>query len=282
MKTAVTSATKEVVIGDGGPTVLIGERINPTGKKLLAEALKNGDMDFIRREAQDQVDAGADILDVNCGMFGVDEGILLPSLVKVVSETVEAPICIDSSLPEAIAEALKICPGKPLVNSVTGEERSLTRILPLIKEYGCSVIGLLQYDEGLPHTVDKRLVIAHKIIERAEKAGISRENILIDPLAFAVGADPSAAKVTLETIRRIKDELGVNMTLGASNVSFGMPDRNLINSAFVTLAIFAGATSLIVDTAKVRPAVLAADLLLERDRFARRYITDFRKRQKKK
>ncbi len=279
MKTRVTSATKEVIISDDAPTVLTAERINPTGKKFLQEALKNGDMDVIRKEAREQVEAGADILDVNVGMFGVDDVVLLPQIVKVVTETVDVPVCIDSNNPDALAAALKVCPGKPLVNSVTGEKRSLERVLPLVKEYGCSVVGLVQDDEGLPKSADKRLAIAHRIVEEAQKIGINPEHIVIDPLAFAIGADSSAVKVTVETISRVKQELGVNMTLGASNVSFGMPDRPLINAAFVTLVIAAGATSLIVDTAKIRPAVLAVDLLLERDKHARRYIADFRKRQ---
>ncbi len=280
MKTRVTSASKEVIISDDAPTVLIGERINPTGKRFLQEALKNGDMEVIRKEAREQVEAGADILDVNVGMFGVDDTKLLPQIVQIITGTVDVPVCIDSNNPDALAAALKVCPGKPLVNSVTGERRSLERVLPLVQEYGCSVVGLVQDDEGLPKSTDKRLAIAHRIVEEAQKLGINPERIVIDPLAFAIGADPSAVKVTIETIRRVKQELGVNMTLGASNVSFGMPDRPLINAAFVTLVIAAGVTSLIVDTAKIRPTVLAVDLLLERDKHARRYIADFRKRQK--
>lgn len=279
MKTRISSATKDVLISDDGPTVLIGERINPTGKKSLGEALKLGNLEVVRKEALDQVAAGADILDVNVGMFGVNEVTLLPQVVKLVAETVDVPICIDSNNHDALAAALKICPGKPLINSVTGEEKSLARLLPLIKEYGCSVIGLVQDDEGLPRNADKRVAIAHKIVERAEKAGIPSENLVIDCLAFALGADPRAGKVSIETIRRIKTELGVNITLGASNVSFGMPDRGTINCAFITMAIAAGATCLIVDTAMVRPSVLAVDLILDHDKHARRYIADFRNRQ---
>ena len=279
MKTKVLSATKEVIISDDEPTVLIGERISPSGKRYLAEAFKKEDMEVIRDEALKQVIAGADILDISVGMFGVDEVAILPKVVNVVTQTVDVPVCIDSNNTNALAAALKVCPGKPLVNSVTGEKRSLEVILPLIKEYGCSVVGLLQDDEGLPKNVDKRVAIAHKIVKQVEKARIPRENLVIDCLAFAIGAEPTAVRVTIETMRRIKEELGVNMTLGTSNVSFGMPDRGLINSAFVTIAITAGATCLIMDVAKVRPAVLAADLLLGHDKYARRYIADFRKRQ---
>ena len=278
MKTRVLSSTQEVIISEDGPTVLIGERINPAGKKYLGEALKNGDMEVIRKEALKQVAAGADIIDINVSMFGVDEVKLLPQVVKIVTETVDVPVCIDSNDTDALSATLKVCPGKPLVNSVTGEKHSLEMVLPLIKEYGCPVVGLVQDDEGLPRNADRRIAIAHKIVEQAEKTGIPRENLVIDCLAFAVGADPTAGKVTIETIRRIKEELGVNMTLGASNVSFGMPDRDSINSSFVAMAITAGATCLIVDVAKVRTVILATDLLLGHDKYARRYMADFRKR----
>ena len=278
MITSVLSSIKEVIISEDGPTVLIGERINPAGKKYLGEALKSGDMEVIRKEALEQVAAGADIIDINVSMFGVDEVKLLPQVVKIVTETVDVPVCIDSNDTDALSAALKVCPGKPLVNSVTGEKHSLEMVLPLIKEYGCPVVGLVQDDEGLPRNADRRIAIAHKIVEQAEKIGIPRENLVIDCLAFAVGADPTAGKVTIETIRRIKEELGVNMTLGASNVSFGMPDRDSINSSFVAMAITAGATCLIVDVAKVRTVILATDLLLGHDKYARRYMADFRKR----
>ncbi len=277
MITKVLSSTKEVIISEDSPTVLIGERINPAGKKYLEEALKSGDMEIIRKEALEQAAAGADIIDINVSMFGVDEVKLLPQVVKIVTETVDVPICIDSNDTNAISATLKVCPGKPLVNSVTGEKHSLEMMLPIIKEYGCPVVGLVQDDEGLPRNADRRIAIAHKIVEQAEKTGIPRENLVIDCLAFAVGADPTAGKVTIETIRRIKEELGVNMTLGASNVSFGMPDRDSINSSFVAMAITAGATCLIVDVAKVRAGILSTDLLLGHDKYARRYMANFRK-----
>ena len=277
MITKVLSSTKEVIISEDSPTVLIGERINPAGKKYLEEALKSGDMEIIRKEALEQAAAGADIIDINVSMFGVDEVKLLPQVVKIVTETVDVPICIDSNDTNAISATLKVCPGKPLVNSVTGEKHSLEMMLPIIKEYGCPVVGLVQDDEGLPRNADRRIAIAHKIVEQAEKTGIPRENLVIDCLAFAVGADPTAGKVTIETIRRIKEELGVNMTLGASNVSFGMPDRDSINRSFIAMAITAGATCLIVDVAKVRAGILSTDLLLGHDKYARRYMANFRK-----
>jgi len=281
MKTRVSSLKKEVIIGDDQPTVLIGERLNPAGKKKLAEALKAGNLEIVRREAVAQVQAGADILDVSVGTFGVNEVVLLPLAVKAVMDRVDIPLCLDSTNSEALEAALKVYKGKPLLNSVTGEERSLAKVLPLVKEYGAAVIGLVQDDEGIPDNAGRRVAIAHKIVQRAEAAGISREDIIIDCLASAVGADTSSGPVTLETIRRVKAELGVNLTLGASNVSFGLPDRDLLNNAFVAMAVAAGVTCLIVDVAKVRPIVLAADLVLAKDNRARRYIETYRQRQKR-
>jgi len=280
METKVSSPSKEVIIGDNRSTVLIGERINPTGKKKLAEALKAGNLEIVRKEALAQMQAGADILDVNVGAFGVDEVALLPRAVQAVMDTVDVPLCLDSSNPDALEAALKVYKGKPLVNSVTGEEHSLKRVLPLIKKYGAAVIGLVQDDEGIPKDAERRVRVAHKIVEKVEAAGIPREDLVIDCLAFAVGAEPNSGAAVIEAIRRIKAELGVNMTMGASNVSFGLPDRELLNNAFVVMAIAAGATCLITDAAKVRPIILAADLVLGRDRRARRYIEAYRQRRK--
>jgi len=280
METKVSSPSKEVIIGDNQPTVLIGERINPTGKKKLAEALKAGDLEIVRKEALAQTQAGADIIDVNVGVFGIDEAAMLPKAVQAVMETVDTPLCIDSSNPDALEAALKVYKGKPLVNSVTCEEHSLKRVLPLIKKHGAAVIGLVQDDEGIPKDTEGRVRIAHKIVKKVEAAGIPREDLVIDCLAFAVGAEPDSGVAVIEAIRRIKAELGVNMTMGASNVSFGLPNRELTNNAFVVMATAAGATCLIVDAAKVRSIILAADLVLDRDKRARRYIEAYRQRQK--
>ena len=280
METKVSSPSREVIIGDNRSTVLIGERINPTGKKKLAEALKAGNLEIVRKEALAQMQAGADILDVNVGAFGVDEVALLPRAVQAVMDTVDVPLCLDSSNPDALEAALKVYKGKLLVNSVTGEEHSLKRVLPLIKKYGAAVIGLVQDDEGIPKDAERRVRVAHKIVEKVEAAGIPREDLVIDCLAFAVGAEPNSGAAVIEAIRRIKAELGVNMTMGASNVSFGLPDRELLNNAFVVMAIAAGATCLITDAAKVRPIILAADLVLGRDKHARRYIEVYRQRPK--
>ena len=280
METRVSSSSKEVVIGGGRPTVLIGERINPTGKKKLAASLLAGDMQVVQQEAVSQVRAGADILDVNVGAPGVDQVSLLPTAVQTVMETVDVPLCIDSDDPAALEAALRVYKGKALVNSVSGEERSLTGVLPIIKEYGAAVIGLVQDDEGPPKDADRRVAVARKIVERAEAMGIPREDVVIDCLAFALGADTSSGLAVLETIRRIREELGVNLTMGASNASFGMPDRDLLNNAFVVSVVVAGATCLIVDTAKVRPTILAVDLVLGRDHYARRYTEAYRERLK--
>lgn len=278
METRVTSTTNEVIIGDDRPTVLIGERINPSGNKRLAEALKTGNWDFVRNIALAQVKAGADIIDVNVSTFGVDEATLLPEAVQVLTDTVNVPICLDSDNPAALEAALKVYKGKPLINSVSGEGDSLKKILPLVKEYGAAVIGLVQDDEGPPKDSERRVSIAHRIVAQAGALGIRHEDIIIDCLAFAIGADTSAGPEVIRVISRVKAELGVNQTLGASNVSFGLPDRDTLNNAFIAMVIGAGVTCLITDAAKSRPIILAADLLLGRDRFARRYVEAYRQR----
>jgi len=280
METRISSATNEVIVSHDQPTVLIGERINPAGKKKMSQALKAGNLEIVGREALAQVQAGADIIDVNVGAFGVDEVILLPQAVQAVMDTVDVPLCLDSANPEALEAALKVYKGKPLINSVTGGEHSMRKILPVVKEYGAVVIGLVQDDEGIPNNSERRVAIAHKIVERALAIGIPGEDVIIDCLALAVGADTSSGLITIETIRRVKAELGMNLTLGASNISFGLPDRDLLNDAFVAIAIAAGVTCLIVNVAKVRQIVLAADLVLCRDKRARRYIEAYRQRQR--
>jgi 5-methyltetrahydrofolate--homocysteine methyltransferase len=226
LETRVTSSTKEVIISDNQPTVLIGERINLSANKRLAEALKTGNMEeIVRKEAVAQVEAGADMLDVNMAFFGVDEATLLPQAVKVAMEAVDVPLCIDSSDPAALEAALKIYKGKPLINSVTGEEHSLGKVLPLAKKYKAAVVGLVQDDEGVPKDKERRVSVAHKLVERAESVGISREDVIIDCLALAIGADTSAGPEVIKAISQVKAELGVNQTLGASNVSFGLPKK---------------------------------------------------------
>jgi 5-methyltetrahydrofolate--homocysteine methyltransferase len=280
VETRVTSATLEVIIGGGRPTVLIGERINPTGKKRLAEALRADDLSVVKEEALAQVAAGADILDVNVGATGVDEESMLPRAVEIVAETVNVPLCLDSKKPKALAAALAVCPGRPIVNSVTGEEASLEEVLPLVKQYGVPVIGLTLDDEGIPADAEARVEIAHRIIERAEAVGIPKEDVIIDCLTLSLGANVQAGLGTLEATRRVKAELEVNQTQGASNISHGLPNRPVLTGAYLALAIEAGLTCPTVDVAHVRLAVLAADLVLGRDNYAMRFISAFREAQK--
>lgn len=285
METVLRSATQEVIIGPQHRTVFIGERINPTGKKKLAAALVAGDLEMVRREASNQVAAGADVLDVNVGAAGVDEVDLLPQAVQTVMETVEAPVCIDTADGKALAAALalhkELAPqGKPLINSVNGEEARLEEVLPLAAEYQAAVIGLCMGDEGIPPTPEDRLAVAKKIVTRAGEHGIPPEDILIDCLALTVGADTQAGLVTLEAMRLVREELGVNMTLGASNVSFGLPERGFINNIWLGMVVLQGVNAPIVDVAKVKRAVLVADLMLGRDDYAMRYLKDYRARKK--
>jgi len=280
MQTTVSSAAREVVIGDGRPTVLIGERINPTGRKKLAAALAAGDMDVVSREALAQVEAGADILDVNVGSSGVDEAGLLAQVVQAVSEAVDVPLSLDSDNPGALEAALKVYQGKPIVNSVTGQEHSLAEVLPLVKEYGAAVIALTMDDDGIPPDPARRAAIARRIVEKAEGMGIPREDVIVDCLVLTVATESDAALVTLEAIRRVKAELGVNQTLGASNISYGLPEREALNQSFLAMAITAGVTCPTVNAARVRQAVVATDLLLGRDQYARRYIRAYRQGQK--
>lgn len=281
MKTVLKGTKKTVTIERGQPTVIIGERINPTGRKRLAEALLKEDMDFVRQEAIKQVEDGADVIDVNVGVAGGDDDKLLPMAVKIVSEAVDCPLCIDSPHPTALPAALEICPGRPLINSVNGEEASLQRVLPLVKQFDTAVIGLVMDDNGIPTTSEKRFAVAEKIVNRAAQLRIPTEDIIIDCLALTVGADHNAALVTLETIRRVSAELGVNITLGASNVSFGLPDRESINTIFLGMAIQAGLTCAIVHPGRAKRGILIADLLLGRDDFGMNYIKYHRAQQKK-
>lgn len=279
MQTKLTFKNKEIVIGDGQPTRLIGERINPTGRKKLTAALQAGDLEIVRKEAADQVQAGADILDVNMGVVGLDEKALLPEALKIVMAEVEVPLCLDSADPKVLEAALKVYAGKALINSVTGEEKSLASVLPLVKEYGAAVIGLAMDEEGIPCEPERRLAVAAKIVARAESMGIPREDVIIDCLTMSVGAEAHAGLVTLEAIRLVKKELGVNMTLGASNLSFGLPDRPLLTNAFLSMVIEAGVNCPIVDVLKTRPAILATDLIRGADAYAMRYVRAYKQRR---
>jgi 5-methyltetrahydrofolate--homocysteine methyltransferase len=281
MKTNVQSEKNTVTLGRETPFVIIGEKINPTGRKKLAAALKEGNYDYVRQLAINQVEAGADILDINVGVPGLDEVAVLPEVAKIVAETVDVPLCLDSADRKALAAALAVLPGRPLVNSVNGEEKSLAAVLPVIKEFNVPVIGLTMDDDGIPNDAETRTSIAEKIIERAAKLGIPAENIVIDPLVLTVGADSNAGAVTLKTVQMVSQTFGVNINLGASNVSFGLPDRHTINQAFLALAMGMGATCAITDPFKLASTIRAADLLMGRDEYGTRYISYWRERQSK-
>lgn len=280
MQTKITSASREVIISETGPTVLIGERINPTGKKKLQAELQAGSLDLVRREAVAQVEAGADILDVNVGASGVDEVALLPEAVKAVMEVTDVPLCIDSSNPAALEAAVKVYKGRPLINSVNAEAARLDSVLALVKERDAAVIGLTMDEKGIPSDPARRVELAHKIIERAESIGIRREDVVMDCLNLPAAANPESTSTLIAALETVKKELGVNMTLGLSNVSFGLPDRDRLNGMMLAITIYLGVNCPVVDVAKVRPYILAADALLGRDQYMRRFIKDFRARQK--
>jgi 5-methyltetrahydrofolate--homocysteine methyltransferase len=278
--TKLTYEDKTVTIHRDGPTVMIGERINPTGRKVVLQALQEGNFEMVRQDAVAQVEAGAVVLDVNAGVPGADEGTLLSQVMQEVMSVVDVPLCIDTANPQALEAALKLYDGKALINSVNGEEKSLKSVLPLAKEYGAAVIGLCMDEAGIPATPEERVAVAEKIITRAAKFDIPIEDIVIDPLAMTMGADHQAGLVTLETVKLIVREFGVNITMGASNVSFGLPDRKYVNAAFMAMAIQVGLTCPITNplVTEISTAVLAADLSLGKDEFGMRWIKAYRKR----
>lgn len=281
MHTILKSEKKEVVIGIDKPFVIIGEKLNPTGIKKLGQALVERNMDYVKQLARRQVDWGADVLDVNVGHPQIEEAEVMPLVVEAVQSVTDVPLCIDSNEPKILEAGLNaIKGGKPLVNSVNGEEKQLAGVLPIVKERGAAVIGLAIADEGIPPTPEGRLAAAAKIIERATKMGIPIEDIIIDPLVMTVGHDYKAATVTLKTIELVRNEFGVNISLGASNVSFGLPDRHSVNAAFLSLAMQVGATASITDPIKLGSAIRATDLLLGRDANSMRYLKYFRTTEK--
>jgi 5-methyltetrahydrofolate--homocysteine methyltransferase len=284
LTTTVSYKNKTVKINRDLPTTIIGERINPTGRKKVLQALQQGDFDIVRQDAINQVQAGAGLLDVNAGVPGADEPALLEQILRIVMEVSDVPLCIDTANPQALARALFVYEGKALVNSVNGEKRSMEAILPLVKEHGAAVIALCMDDDGIPETPEARLSVAAKIIERAARLDIDPSNIVIDPLALSMGSDSKAGRIALETIALVVEEFGVNMTLGASNISFGLPDRKYVNAAFLAMAIHAGVTCPITNplVEEINTTVLAADLALGRDDYAMRWIKAYRKRQKSK
>ncbi len=278
MVTILTSRGREVVVSIDRPFVIIGERINPTGRKVLAAEMKEGRMDRVRADAIAQVAAGAHMLDINAGIPQLDEAALLVAAIKAVAEVTDVPICIDSSIIEALEAGLSAYEGKALVNSVTAEEERMERILPLVKKHGAAVIGMANDETGISMIPEERVALARRIIERAADYGIPQKDVIIDPIAMTVAADPTCGLITLETMRLIRDQLGNNMTCGASNVSFGLPDRATVNAAFLPLAMHAGLTCAITNplVPEVRRAVLAGDLLLGHDEYAMRWIAGYR------
>ncbi len=278
METVLTGKDTEVKFGQGLPTVIIAERINPTGRKKLAEELKEGRLDIVESDAKKQAEAGAQIIDVNVGAVGVDEVELLPKAIKKVMEVTDRPICIDSANPKAIKSALEVYPYKALINSVNGKEESMDEILPLARESGCAVVCLTMDESGIKNDVESRLAVARKIIKRAESMGIKREDLVVDCLVMTASTDINSANITLETMRKLTREFGVSTTLGASNISFGMPNRELLNIHFITMAIACGLTAPITDPLieGLIPAMRAADFLAGRDPYGMIYISDYR------
>ena len=273
-----SSAGTEVRIGDDQPFVIIGERINPTGRKKLAEELKHGDYDTVRADAIAQTQAGARVLDLNAGIPGFDEVAMLSEMVKIVNDLVDVPICIDSSTPEALEAAVPLAGGKVLINSVTAEQHSMDRLLPLVAEHGTAVIGMANDETGISMDPDARFAAAAKIVENAERHGIARADVIIDPLAMPIGAAPDAGTAMVRTMTRIREELGVNLSCGASNISFGMPGRHEIDATFLTLMIANGMNTAITNPLHrpVKKAIMAADLLLGHDEYGAMWIKDHR------
>jgi 5-methyltetrahydrofolate--homocysteine methyltransferase len=267
-----------VTIGHDQPFCIIGERINPTGRKKFQELLRAGDLSTIAIDVEAQVKGGADMLDVNMGVPLTDEPALLSKAIKMIQGITDLPICIDSSVIEALQAGLEAYEGKALVNSMTGEDDRMELILPLIKKHNAAIIALPNDEIGIPATAAERIVITEKIIRAVEKHGISLDNLVIDPLAMTVGADPEAVKITLETIHLIREKWGLNMTLGASNISFGLPNRHALNAAFLPAAMSHGLTCAVMDarTPAINEAVRAADLLLGMDQWGGNWISRFR------
>jgi 5-methyltetrahydrofolate--homocysteine methyltransferase len=278
MHTVLSSPGQTVTIGHDQPFCIIGERINPTGRKKFQLQLRAGDLSAIEKDVADQIAGGANVLDVNMGVPLTDEPALLSKAITLIQSITDMPICIDSSIIEALQAGLETYQGKALVNSVTGEDERMDLVLPLIKKHGAAIIALPNDETGIPATAAERMVITEKIVRAVEKHGIPLEDLVIDPLAMTVGADPEAVKITLETIYLIREKWGLNMTLGASNISFGLPYRHALNAAFLPAAMSHGLTSAVMDsrTPLIVESVRAADLLLGLDPWGSNWITRFR------
>ena len=265
--TILSSPTKEVVIGFDRPFVMIGERINPTGRKMLAEEMKNGDFSRVEADAIAQVEAGAQMLDVNAGIPLADEPALLARAIQLVQAITDVPLSIDSSIIDALERGLSVYKGKALVNSVTGEDESLDRVLPLVKKYGAAVVAISNDETGISMDPDVRFAVAKKIVDRAADYGIHYSDVVVDPLVMPIGALGQAGQQAFKLIRRLREELKVNTTCGASNVSFGLPARNQITGTFLSMAMASGMTSAIMSPLhpEVKAAIMAADVLTGND-----------------
>ncbi len=276
--TVISSATKEVVIGFDRPFVMIGERINPTGRKLLAEEMKNGDFSRVEADALAQVEAGAQMLDVNAGIPLVDEPALLAQAIQLVQSVTDVPLSIDSSIIEALEAGIAVYEGKPLINSVTGETEVMERVLPLVAKHGAAVVAISNDETGISEDPDVRFEVAKKIVLAAADYGIPREDVVVDPLVMPIGAMGTAGRQVFSLVRRLRDELGVNTTCGASNVSFGLPNRHAVTGTFLSMAIGAGMTSAIMSPmhAEVKSAIMAADVLAGHDQDCAAWIREFR------
>jgi 5-methyltetrahydrofolate--homocysteine methyltransferase len=278
--TVISSATKEVVIGPDCPFVVIGERINPTGRKALAAEMKAGDFSRVEADALAQVAAGATMLDVNAGIPLADEPAILAKSIELVQSITDVPLAIDSSIVAALEAGLAVYKGKPLLNSVTGEEDRLESVLPLVKKYGCAVVAISNDDSGISQDLDVRFQVAKTIVERAEDHGIPRCDVVVDPLAMPIGAIGTAGRQVMKLVARLRDELGVNSTCGASNISFGLPNRTVMNTTFVTMAAGAGLTSAIVNPLhpEMMSGIRAANVVNGTDKECASWIASYREK----
>ena len=272
--TVLCSADKEVVIGFDQPFVTIGERINPTGRKKLAEEIAAGDYSRVEADALAQVAAGAQVLDINAGVPMADEPKIMRDLITLISSLTDAPLCLDSSMPQALESGLAAYAGKALINSVTGEERSLEAVLPLAKKYDAAVVAICNDEDGISKDGDKRFEVARKIMERAIDHGIPRENVIIDPLVMPVGAVGTSGRTVVRLVRRVREELKLNTICGASNVSFGLPNRIDLNASFLSMLIGAGLTSAIVNPLhnEIMTAISGAEVLAGVDSRCKRWM----------
>jgi|TARA_Y100001001_G_scaffold48278_1_gene44206 5-methyltetrahydrofolate--homocysteine methyltransferase len=283
-RTIISSKTKEIIIGPDQPFVIIGERINPTNRKLLAEEMKAGNLERVQQDAMSQINAGAQILDVNAGVPLADEPKILADSIKLIQSISDVPLCIDSSIVEALKCGLEAYQGKALLNSVTGEEERLETVLPLVKQFGCAVIGISNDDSGISEDINVRFEVAKKIVERAMDYGIPKEDILIDPLVMPIGAINDAGKQVLELIKKLQNELQVNTTCGASNLSFGLPNRHGLNTAFIAMAIANGMPCAITNPLEkeIMQSIRGANVVMGHDPECSDWIINYREPREKK